>query len=211
MAYTYKHDKGESQTMKKQDRAWELHIIFDYIIPRKKPQDRVIDVNTCQPEDNMQDYYNMDVDIIVVHNYEDGSFDVKTGEIKADYQMHKTGNLFIEYAQEHPAPDEAPQNKTLYQIYYPVEPYTSAGWLNFSKADYLLYIDTVNEVMYKIPFQPLKQHILANPNKFNTGKAYDYRKYETVISHGYLIKIDYILKHIEGCQVFMNIGRPAGY
>lgn len=198
--------------MNDRDRAWELHII-DYIENHKRPGAKVIDINTSQPADNLFDWYKQDIDILVIFNFEN-DFDICSYEVKSDNKMHRTNNIFVEFSLNHPNPDESPKNKAVMQqfpdlqVYYPLEPYEEPGWLYYSKADYLLYTDTVNETMYKIPLPALKTHIEENPGKFNVGVAYDQRKYEVVESKGYCINIDYILENIDGCIVYKNIGKP---
>lgn len=68
----------------------------------------------------------------------------RTCELKTDYVINRTGNLFLED----------------YLVY--TDGRYDGGYLRKSKAEYLLYFDIKGSVLYIYPFSELKQYIKEN-------------------------------------------------
>lgn len=95
-------------------------------------------------------YYKSDIDFIV---------DSKTAELKTDTIIWKTNNLFIE--------DE---------IFYYNGEYYGQGWLHYTKAEYLLYLDINNRILYKYKMQDVKDYIQQNKKRITKKACNDKNK-----------------------------------
>lgn len=69
----------------------------------------------------------------------------KTFEVKYDYRIHKTGNLYLELA-----------NKNSQGC---------CGWYEFTKADYVAYGDAINKKFYIIHMDKLRERVAQLPKR----------------------------------------------
>lgn len=91
-------------------------------------------------------------------------------EVKADYEMNKTGNIFLEDGME---------RKT---GFYP-------GWLRKSKADLLWYHDAVKNIGYVLHFRKMANDVanIYGIKKFNNLR-------DDCIGYGYVVPADDLAK-----------------
>lgn len=81
-------------------------------------------------------YWDKDIDFIVTSPT---SGEVKTFEVKWDYRINKTGNLYLEVANSHSK--------------------DAQGWYNFCEADFVAYGDAHSRTFYIFPLLELKEKV----------------------------------------------------
>lgn len=113
---------------------------------------------------NSAEYWEKDIDLIVTNMETEV---VTTIEVKWDYCLHKTGNLFIETINSRSKGGN--------------------GWFNFCEAKLLAYGDAINKIFYFIDVAALKDYIEKNKNNLKTGYVADG-------AAGYLVPLDSINK-----------------
>lgn len=87
---------------------------------------------TVKDVSDNSNYFDKDVDLIVTNP----SGVTKTIEVKADFRIADTGNLFIEYIN--------PRSKG------------GMGWYRFCEADLVYYADMINKIFYVVEYSALK-------------------------------------------------------
>lgn len=85
------------------------------------------------------EYQIVDTDFVVYNKNNDNKFTV---EVKSCEVIHKTNNMFCERAER--------------------------GWVKTCKADYIAYIDTVNELMYLYRLNDLRHYIKEHERSLRT-------------------------------------------
>lgn len=95
-----------------------------------------------------RNYWFKDIDLIC---RKDGK--TTTIEVKADSKINTTNNLFIETVSNEQTKRE--------------------GWFFYCEADYLFYYDTIDQYLYIINYDDLKQ---LNMDSYKTARAYDSNK-----------------------------------
>ena len=80
--------------------------------------------------------------------------EVESFEIKVDFKMNSTGNLFVEEGKK--------------------------GWLEKTRADFIFYLDAISAEAYVIPLDRLKEYVKANSAKLEkkTVSTVDFGGYE---------------------------------
>ena len=117
---------------------------------------------TMQPE-----YQYKDIDFVITST----SGLTKTFEVKWDYKINKTNNLFLEVA-----------SANSYQ-------WGCSGWWEMCKADYLVYGDAINRKFYIFNLLELRQIVSQLPKNYaECGKD----------SLGLLVNLNQIKKYIQG-------------
>lgn len=89
------------------------------------------------------DYWNQDIDFVITSPTTGLT---KTFEVKYDYRLNKTGNLYLETMN--------------------VNSKGSKGWFSFCKADYVAYGDATTNTFYIIPLQELKKKVQQLPTRW---------------------------------------------
>ncbi len=112
-----------------------------------------------------QHYWSQDIDFIAIK----GDNTIKV-EVKYDSWIHKTNNLFIELM------SDVDRNKS--------------GWIDYCKADYLFYVDAVDNTCYVISLDDVRVYLKHYPYKVK--ECIDRNKSGYIIkrSQGALINID---------------------
>lgn len=103
---------------------------------------------TVEDVSNNPDYWSQDIDFICTSPTTGLT---RSFEVKWDFSLNYTKNLFIEYY--------CPHSKG------------GRGWFEFCKADYIAYGDAINETFYIIPREELKERI--KDMKLRTGRTCD--------------------------------------
>lgn len=106
---------------------------------------------------SQQEFFNDDIDFLI-----DG---IKC-ELKTDYRISKTGNLFLES-----------------EMYYFSDGRKEKGYFYKTKADYLFYYDINNDILLIYKISALKEYINDSTHKCNTREVDDGYKIVT----GYVI------------------------
>ena len=114
------------------------------------------------------DYFDKDIDFIITNKL---SGNTRTFEVKADYNINRTGNLYLEYSNV---------NSTQWN---------GEGWYLHCKADYVAYGDAIGKCFYIVPFDQLKER--ADQVKVRWAKCGN-------DSEGQLISLDEIRDIIVG-------------
>lgn len=89
--------------------------------------------HTVKDLTNQSQYWAKDIDFLV-----DGQYYM---EVKTDYRCGKTGNLFLQHELE----------------YWNGE--TKEGWFHISQADYILYLDIRNGILYLYSLDALREYV----------------------------------------------------
>ena len=110
-------------------------------------------------------YWSQDIDFIAIK----GDNAIKV-EVKYDSWIHRTNNLFIELMAD------VDSNK--------------CGWIDYCKADYLFYVDAVDNNCYIITLDDVKDYLSKYPYKVKYCVDRDYEGYITKRSEGALINIE---------------------
>ena len=95
-------------------------------------------------------YWAKDIDLIATNPITGKSAAI---EIKLDARIDDTGNFFIEF--------ENPRSKN------------SKGWLHFSEADFLYYIDESSFLTYIIKFDELRHFIATHKRDLTIKSTFD--------------------------------------
>jgi hypothetical protein len=127
------------------------------------------DANIVNLSDN-KEYQSKDIDFSI-----EREFSFKLVEFKADTKISKTGNLYLEIV------------SSLLS--------GTKGWFLYCEADVLVYMDTVNLLLYKIDRMELKKLIINEMNTFKVTKAMTYNKVNNSCSLGILVPISFLKKH----------------
>lgn len=104
-------------------------VLFQHIM--KSQNHRVVDVSG-DPQ-----YWDIDIDFLVTSS---SSGETKSFEVKWDYKINKTNNLYLEVANSHSV--------------------NGVGWWEFCKADYIAYGDAINKIFYVFDRKELKERVL---------------------------------------------------
>lgn len=104
-------------------------------------------------------YWSQDIDFIVIKGLATISI-----EVKYDSWIHSTRNLFIELL------SDVHQNK--------------CGWIDYCKADYLYYVDSVDSTCYVISLKDVRDYLANYPYKIK------YHNEKRKVSQGALLNID---------------------
>lgn len=110
----------------------------------------------------------MDIDFVHLR-LERQSLKARTLELKVDFRLHKTGNVFIE----------------------------PEGWLKKTRAETIAYLDAVNKICYYIKTSKLRsKKVFQSIEEFRTVsvKTKDFGGYETL---GILIPIEWIVRELK--------------
>lgn len=91
---------------------------------------------------NNSSFWGKDIDFIVTSPI---TGKTKTFEVKWDYKINKTGNLYLEIINGNSE--------------------GGTGWYEFCKADYIAYGDAVNRTFYIIPLLELKKKVEKLPKE----------------------------------------------
>lgn len=83
-----------------------------------------------------EQYFDKDIDFIITNKL---SGNTRTFEVKWDYNISRTGNLYLEYSNINS------------------KQWNGEGWFLHCKADYIAYGDAVNKRFYIVPFADLKK------------------------------------------------------
>ena len=110
-------------------------------------------------------YWSKDIDLIVTNT---ATGKITNVEVKWDYYIANTGNLFIELSN--------PRSKG------------GNGWFKFCEADALAYGDAHNKVFYTFDFPQLREFINEHKKEFNCRTTADG-------SYGYLVPLA-LVKHL---------------
>ncbi len=115
---------------------------------------------------NAPEYWGQDIDLLCRDDEE-----VISVEVKWDYNIGNTGNMFIETTTDI---DEG-----------------KVGWYGFCCADYIYYGDGKNKQFYVFRTEYLKEYIENNKKRLPQRKAADRNKYGEVkkVGEGYLVSI----------------------
>lgn len=114
---------------------------------------------------DIQEYRNIDVDFIVTDLFFEKTW---YSEVKGDWRIHDTGNMFIEYKLE----------------YYDGSP-NMPGWFMFTKTNELVYCDLVLGKIYLIDFKSLYEYVDTHRLK-SVSCNNDRNK----CSYGWLVNVD---------------------
>lgn len=102
---------------------------------------------TVEDVSGNKEYWDKDIDFIIT-SPTTGS--VKTFEVKYDFRINKTGNLYLEIANIHSKGGK--------------------GWYEFCQADYLAYGDAANGTFYIVPLLELRERVnKLHPRQVNCG------------------------------------------
>ena len=112
------------------------------------------------------EYFDRDIDFVITNKL---SGNTKTFEVKTDYHINRTGNLYLEYSNIHSKGGK--------------------GWFTFCQADYIAYGDAIGKCFYIVPFAQLKERADQVKVRWATC-GYD--------SEGQLISLDEIRDLIVG-------------
>lgn len=112
-----------------------------------------------QDVSNNPAYFKKDIDLLAT-NPETGK--TVSIEVKWDRRMAQTRNFFIEIAN--------------------IRSHEGKGWFNFSEADFIYYIDAVNNYLYIFKFKELEDYINKNGGRLEIQSTLDG-------SYGYLLPI----------------------
>ena len=112
-----------------------------------------------------QEYWTQDIDFIAIKGQ-----DTTKIEVKYDGVIHRTRNLFIELL------SDVDNNKS--------------GWIDFCKADYLYYIDAVNNICYVIALDDVRHYLKTNRYSVKECRDYNDKGLEYKRSQGALVNID---------------------
>ena len=127
---------------------------------------QVIDLTNCQ------DFFSKDIDFQIIKGGEKHYI-----EVKYDYRIAETNNMFIETRTDLDNDKE--------------------GWFNFTQAEFLWYGDQQNDLFYVFLLADLKQYIQEQEELLPQRKAADYDIYQRIrkVSQGYLVNIEDFRKH----------------
>lgn len=106
------------------------------------------------------DYFDKDIDLIATNPKTNGTAAI---EIKTDSRISQTGNLYIEYSN--------------------IRSKHGWGWLYFTKADFIYYIDEKEEVCYIMRRAELTKYVNSNTSRLKRASTNDG-------SSGYLLPLD---------------------
>ena len=122
---------------------------------------------TLQPQ-----YWEKDIDYIVTNPQSGAQAAI---EVKCDSRMARTGNFFIE--------TKNPRSQG------------GKGWLYFCQADFIYYLDSINEILYIFKTYQLKEFIKQNQAYLKTRETNDG-------AQGYALKVEaapiYNTIHLQG-------------
>lgn len=114
---------------------------------------------TVKDVSNNPAYFKKDIDLIAT-NPTTGK--TVTIEVKWDRRIAQTRNFFIEIAN--------------------IRSQEGKGWFNFSEADYLYYVDAVNNYLYIFKFKELEKYINEHGGRLEVQSTLDG-------SYGYLLPV----------------------
>lgn len=125
-------------------------------------------------------YWKIDVDILAYRDCIENELKI---EVKNDGTISRTGNLFIE-------------------LFTDLDK-SKLGWFNITAADYIYYRDKINEKVYVLPLNSLRDFIEAHKSTLTLKCANDYRKDGTIskVSSGYIIPIEEYLSEYPNTEI----------
>ena len=114
-----------------------------------------------------QHYWSQDIDFIAIK----GDNAIKV-EVKYDSWIHRTNNFFIELMAD------VDSNK--------------CGWIDYCKADYLFYVDAIDNICYIITLDDIRDYLAKYPYKVKYCVDRDYFGEVIKRSQGALINVNCI-------------------